>query len=61
VKISTLIAQLQQIRQDYGDIEITDLNDKMLTRVEILDPRGYPEAVVQLHDDEPKSRTRTTR
>jgi hypothetical protein len=61
MKISTLIEQLQQIRQDYGDIEITDLNDKTLSRVEILDGRGYPETVVQLHDDDPKSRTRTTR
>jgi hypothetical protein len=56
MKISSLIAQLRQIRQRYGDIEITDLDDKPLAKVEILDPNGYIEARITLHDDSPSTR-----
>jgi hypothetical protein len=56
MKISTLINQLQQIRQEYGDIDITNLEDKPLSKVEILDSKGYIEARIPLRDDSPDAR-----
>jgi hypothetical protein len=56
MKISSLIAQLQLIRQRYGDIDITNLDDKPLSKVEILDPDGYIEARIALRDDSPSTR-----
>ena len=35
MKLSSLIDQLQQIRQEEGDIEITRLDGQPLTRVEL--------------------------